>query len=789
MKCPVALYRPASLKDTKMGKRRVATMTSKPILSSTIPNGPVGQPIPRVEGPEKVTGLTKYTADVDRPGILWGKVLRSPLPHARILNINTSRAKTLPGVKAIITAHDVASRFVGASLKDMPVLAQDRVRYVGEEVAAVAAIDSDTAEEAIALIQVEYEELPAVFDPLEAMKPNAPIIHPDYASYEGPPTKAVDLRNVQTLVQKTKGDVEQGFAEADHVFENTFQTQMVHQGYIEPHACLVEVDASGRVAVWSSNQGMFKLRNGLAAHLDVTETDVVVHPTSIGGSFGAKDNLTHVPAAYYLSLLTGRPVKFVKTYSEELLASSPRHPAIIFLRVGVRRDGRFLVWEAKTFYNGGAYGAFKPKGSMTGALKAAGSYAIPHTRIQGYCVYTNQVPCGYFRAPGEAQTLFAVESHVDFIAEKLGLDPLELRMRNAPRRGDSKATGEALEDPHCTEVLERLAQITNWRKTARQRNNHRLYGRGLALGDRHVGSGESSCELSLTTEGTLKLRSGIGDQGVGAYTMHRQVVSQIVGIDPQRVHIDVSSTDSAPYDEGIKGARGMHVEGRAVASAAAPLVETLRSAAAAHWGTKVEDISWTGGNAFSKRRKSNLALTDLARLSSDTIKTFGHYKGRESSTYSFQALVADVAVDAESGQVQVTGLHFVYDVTTVINPLIHQGQLEGAIIQGLGYALCEEMGIEDGRVMVSSLGDYKIFCVRDVPPLVTSFVMSTVGPGPFSAKAVGEAGISIVAPAIANAIHDATGVRITELPITAEKLFKQLTTRGFRTRAKLKINC
>ena len=220
-----------------------------------------------------------------------------------------------------------------------------------------------------------------------------------------------------------------------------------------------------------------------------------------------------------------------------------------------------------------------------------------------------------------------------------------------------------------------------------------------------------------------------------------------------------------------------------------PLVETLRSAAAAHWGTKVEDISWTGGNAFSKRRKSNLALTDLARLSSDTIKTFGHYKGRESSTYSFQALVADVAVDAESGQVQVTGLHFVYDVTTVINPLIHQGQLEGAIIQGLGYALCEEMGIEEGRVMVSSLGDYKIFCVRDVPPLVTSFVMSTVGPGPFSAKAVGEAGISIVAPAIANAIHDATGVRITELPITAEKLFKQLTTRGFRTRAKLKINC
>jgi CO/xanthine dehydrogenase Mo-binding subunit len=235
-------------------------MTSKPILSSTIPNGPVGQPIPRVEGPAKVTGVIKYTADVDRPGILWGKTLRSPLPHARLLNINTDRAKNLPGVKAVITAHDVSSRLVGASLKDMPVLAQDRVRYVGEEVAAVAAIDDDTAAEAITLIHVDYEELPAVFDPLEAMKPDAPLIHPEYATYEGPSSKAPELRNVQTLVQQSKGDIDKGFADSDYVFENTYQNQMVHQGYIEPHACLVEVDGYGRVAVWSSNQGMFKLR-------------------------------------------------------------------------------------------------------------------------------------------------------------------------------------------------------------------------------------------------------------------------------------------------------------------------------------------------------------------------------------------------------------------------------------------------------------------------------------------------------------------------------------------------
>lgn len=760
-------------------------MNSKARLSSTIPNGPVGQSIPRVEGPAKVKGLTKYTADVDRPGILFGKVLRSPLPHARVLNIDTSKAKTLLGVKAVITADDVSSRLVGASLKDMPVLARDRVRYVGEGVAAVAAIDSDAAEEAIALIQVEYEELPSVFDPLEAMKPDAPIIHPEYASYQGPRSKAPHLQNVQTLVHESKGDIDKGFASSDYIFENSYQTQMVHQGYIEPHACLVEVDGSGRVAVWSSNQGMFKLRSELAGYLELPETDVTVHPASIGGSFGAKDNLSCVPVAYYLAALTGRPVKFVNTYNEELLACSPRHPAFIFLRVGVRKDGTFSAWDAKTFYNGGAYGAFKPKGSMTGALKAAGSYAIPHARIEGYCVYTNQVPCGYFRAPGEAQTLFAVESHVDFIAEKLAMDPLELRIRNALKDGDTRTTNERLEDPHCKEVLIRLSEISNWPRARVRHKGKWLFGRGMALGDRHVGTGESSCELLLDSNGDLCLRTGIGDQGVGAYTMHHQVVSQIIGIDPERVQINVSATDSAPYDEGIKGARGMHVEGRAVAQASEALVESLCAAAASHWRTDAANVSWSRGKAVLNGSKADLSLTEIARLSADPIKGFGHYKGEKSAAYSFQALAADVTVDPETGKISVTRLYFVYDVTTVINPLIHQGQLEGALTQGLGYALCEEMGIEDGRVTASSLGDYKIFCVRDVPPLVTSFVTSTIGPGPFSTKAVGEAGISIVAPAIANAVYDATGVRITQLPITSEKVIRELMSSRFDTRAKV----
>ncbi len=742
----------------------------------------IGRPLPRVEGAAKVSGGWRYAADSLRPGSLWGKVLRSPLPHARILHVDTSRARTVSGVKAIITARDVNPRLIGATLKDMPVLAQDRVRYVGEEIAAVAAVDPDVAEEAVQLIQVEYDDLPAVFDPLEAMKPEAPVLHADYTSYKGPSTKAAELKNVQTLVKGGKGDIKRGFAESDYVFENSFRTQMVHQGYIEPYACTVEVDRQGRIAVWVTNQAIFKLRKVLAEYLEIPQEEITVHPSNMGGSFGAKDFLYLTPAAYYLSKATGKPVHFVKSYSEELMATAPRHPAVVSLRTGVKKDGTLWAWEGKTFYNGGAYGAYKPnpQGSMSGAYMVAGSYSIPHTLLEGYCVYTNQVPCGYFRAPGEAQTLFGVESHMDMIAEKLGMDPMEFRLRNALKQGDTRATGEPLSDPHCLEVLRRVGKISRWGKSRPKfAAKDRLFGRGMALGDRHVGHGESSFALILQRDGTLRLISGVGDQGVGAYTMHRQVVAQLMGIDPESVKIEVQDTSTAPYDQGIKGARGTHVEGQAVARATTSLVDALRSLGASHWNTTAENVSWADGGVLGKvnGRGKRLALKDLARLAETPVKGFGHYNGHKPDVYSFQAVVADVEVDAETGKVGLKHLYFVYDVGTIINPLIHQGQIEGGIVQGLGYALTEELQLDEGRVTTLSLGDYKIPNIADVVPLTTSLVQAKVGPGPFGAKAVAEAGISIVAPAVANAVYNATRVRITELPITAEKILRGLNSR------------
>jgi CO/xanthine dehydrogenase Mo-binding subunit len=743
----------------------------------------IGKSFPRVEGAAKVSGKLSYAADVLRPGSLWGKVLRSPLPHARILNIDTTRALSLPGVKAIVTAADMKTTLVGATLRDMPVMARDRVRFVGEEIAAVAAVDVETAEEAVHLIDVDYEDLPAVFDPLEAMKPEAPLLHPDYPSYKGPKTMALELKNVQTLVRGRKGEIEKGFAESDYVFEKTYRTQLVHQGYIEPYACTVEVDGQGRVAIWVANQAYFKLRRVLAEYLELAPEDITIYPSNMGGSFGAKDFLFLNPAAYYLSKKTGRPVRFVKSYSEELGATTPRHSAVVQLRVGVKRDGRLWAWDGKTFYNGGAYGAFKPnpEGSMSGAYMVAGSYNVPNTRLEGYCVYTNQVPCGYFRAPGETQTLFAVESQMDLMAEKLSMDPIEFRRRNALKEGDTRSTGEPLEDPHCLEVLDRVEKISGWKKKpAKASAGNKLIGRGVALGDRHVGHGESSFELLLERDGTLRLLSGVGDQGVGAYTMHRQVAAELLGIDPDSIAIDVRDTSDAPYDQGIKGARGTHVEGQAVARATASLIDNLRSLAASRWGAPVEKISWADGAALFKNngKRKKLSLKELAGLSEAPVKGFGKYKGHKPHVYSFQAIVVDVEVDRETGAVELQQLYFVYDVGTIINPLIHQGQIDGGIVQGLGYALTEELKVEDGRVTTLTLGDYKLRNIADNVPLTTSLVKAKVGPGPFGAKSVAEAGVSVVAPAVANAVYAATGVRITELPVTAEKILEGLACRS-----------
>ncbi len=741
----------------------------------------VGRGLPRVEGVSKVGGTCVYTADVIRPSALWGKYLRSPFSHARILNIDVSRALRLHGVKAVVTGKDISPRLEGYTLQDKPVFALDRVRYVGEKIAGVAAMDKDIAEEALNHIDVEYDELPAVFDPFEALTPEAPVLHPDYPSYLGPPNMAPYMKNVQTVVVASKGDTEAGFAESDRVFENTFRTHMVHQGFIEPRACVVEIDKSGRILVWFGHQSSFRVRHWLATHIGIPEERIIVHPVTMGGSFGGKEGYEEALCAYYLAQASNRPVKVVATYADELMDGEPRHAAVMTLKTGLKNNGRLVAWDGKVYYDGGAYAARKPspRANMNGTFMLAGSYSVSHVRMEGYAVYTNRIPCGYYRAPGEVQTMFAVESHMDIMAEALGMDPLEFRMRNALKEGDTRSTGESISDPRAQETLLQAASLANWKgqQVRREKNGKRLIGRGLALGDRHVGHGESSAELFLEPDGNLRLTTSVRDQGAGAYTMHRQVAAEVLGIDPNLVRVDVKGTDTGPFDEGVRGARGVHVEGQAVYRAAEAFIKRLCEETAALWQVDPEEAVWRDGKAQLSKGKTrqSISLKEIARTCHVPICGFGHYKAEEKpDVYSFQAVVADVEVDGETGEIHVQKLHFAYDVTRIINPVIHQGQIEGAIIQGLGFTVMEEMAFDEGRILTLNLGDYKIPTIKDIPRLTTTLVQAHKGPGPFGAKAVAEAGISIIAPAVANAVYDATGVRLMETPITPEKILRGL---------------
>jgi len=743
-------------------------------------NSAIGRALPRVEGASKVGGLSAYAADISRPGMLWGGFLHSPFAHARILNIDVSRAKKLPGVRAVVTGKDIGARLYGVGIEDKPALAVDRVRYIGEKVAGVAAVDKDTVEEAMGLIDVEYEELPAVFDPLQAIKPDAPLLHPDYAAYRGP-NKCDDprLKNVQGIQRAGKGNIEEGFAEADKIFENSFQTHMVHQAFIEPRACVIEIDPEGRVAVWTSNQSNFRVRKALAAYADRPEETITVHPVSVGGSFGGKIDYEEVLATYQLARAAGKPVKFVETYGEELMDGQPRHPSVIVLRTGVKRDGTLCAWEGKVYYNGGAYSARNSRNALNGTFLLAGSYRTPHVRMEGTLIYTNQVPTGYFRAPGEVQTLFAVESHVDMMAEALGIEPLEFRLRNAMREGDTKPNGEHIREPHTLDVLKEAARLSGWKKPKPKASRPAaLVGRGIGLGDRHIGAGESNIELSVEPDGFLRLATSVCDVGVGTHTMHTQVTAEVLGIDPGLVRIDACGTDG-PYDEGVRAQRGTHVEGQAVLRAATALVEVLRLAAASHWKVALDQVEWKKGRARLQGTKKSLSLGEIARLSRNgALGALGHYKGERPEVYAFQAMVAEVEVDRETGHVRLTHLYYVVDATRIINPINYYGQIQGGVTQGLGFSLIENLATEDGRVTTLSLGDYKIPNISDIPALTISTVKAKEGPGPFGTKAVAESGIGVVTPAIANAIYDATGVRIRELPITAEKILAGLQKNG-----------
>lgn len=734
----------------------------------------IGQSIPRVDNTGKVTGDARYTADVLLPGTLWAKTLRSPYPHARIARVDTSRAEKAPGVRAILTGADVRGILYGRRYRDISVLAQDRVRFIGERVAAVAADTLEQAEEALEFLEVDYEELPAIFDPVAALQEGAPIIHPDVNSYPGLPKPLARPSNAFVNDIFTRGNIAEGFAQSDVVVENTFTVSRVHQAFLEPHCCLVWIDDQDRVQMWSPNKAPQGLKESMSAALNIPKEKIRVNPVAIGGDFGGKGAPIDEPICYLLALRTGRAVKMVMEYREEFVAGAPRHAAVIRLKTGVKRDGTMVAHEMEAYLDSGAYGGFRPGAVVGGIAHAGGCYRAEHARIAVSRVYTNNLPGGQMRAPGEPQGFFAAESHMDCVARKLGMDPYEFRLKNLIEEGETTLTGGHYRGIKAKDTLKAAAKTAGY-KASKAAN----MGRGIAMGYRGPGAGSTSLSLSLNPDGTIVIRTCLFEQGTGTYTTLRQIVAEELSLKPDEIQIQILDTDSGvPFDSGIGGSRGTRVASGAAFQAARAAKQELLDLAEKLLGWPKSETVLVGKELVHKKtRKRERWDKLLSRAGRSVTGAAVHRDEDHSPVTAFAAQIAEVSVDTETGEVKLRRLTTAHDTGVIVNPIGHQGQVDGGVVQGIGYGLIEYLPVHEGHVGTAHFGEYKIPTVKDIPELKTVIVKGEAGVGPYKTKGIGENPISPVAAAIANAVEDAVGVRIKDLPITAEKVLNALRLR------------
>ena len=728
----------------------------------------LGRPTPRVDGLAKVTGTARYVADQTIPGMISGRLVHSTRSHARILGIDTAAARALPGVHAVITGEDVGQYLYGRRMKDMPVLARGVVRYSGERLAAVAAETEQIARHAADLIDVTYEDLPAVLDVTGALEPDAPLLHPDFNTYPGVRPLSEPSNAYQWTVND-RGDLDAGFAEADIIVEGEYETQRHHQAYLEPHASLVSIEG-GRAHVWTNTKVPQNIRDDLAATVGIPRDDIVLHHSHIGGDFGGKGTPLDLPVCYFLARAAGRPVRMVADYIEEFMAGSPRHATRTRLRTGVMRDGSIRAHHVRFFVNSGAYAAYKPAGVIGGAPRAAGPYRIPNTRIESIHVYTNTVPGGHMRAPGSPQAVFALESHLDEIARRLGIDPLDFRMRNLIEDGEETAWGQRFEHVRVKETLEAAADAAGYGEARAP-----FVGRGIAIGDHGSGGGIGNAEVALEPGGGVVLGTAIFDQGSGTHTTLQQVVAEELRTPLHRIRLEVWDTDGTVDDSGIGGSRATRVNTTVAYQAAQDARRRLVRLAAERLGEPEEAITLDGDEIRVEGRDEALRWPELLAEWEERVVGRAYLEDTERVRVTgFVAQIAEVEVDPETGEVRVLGLTTAHDVGRVLNPVGHQGQINGGVVQGLGYALMEELTVEDGRVATLSFGDYKIPTSLDIPELRTVLLESEAGVGPYAIKGIGETPNVPVAAAIANAVADAAGVRIADLPLTSEKVYRAL---------------
>jgi CO/xanthine dehydrogenase Mo-binding subunit len=767
----------------------------------------VGRPTPRVEGVEKVTGRTIYTADVHLPGMLRVKLLLSPHAHARIRRIVASRAAVLEGVVAVVTAADLPPLDPNkvASNRAYSLLAAGEVVFAGQPVVAVVARDPTTAEEALGLIEVKYEELPAVLDPLEALKEYSRLARPDGRSSGRSPLTDVDrsesrghatvdveekeaegrATNIASRLRFTRGDVEQGFAEADLVVERTYRSAMLHQGYIEPHATVVDYDAaSGEMTIYTATQGQFHVRDEISRMFHLPETKVRVVGLELGGGFGGKTFLFQALCAA-LALVVKKPVKLVLTRAEDLTGATPAPQSVIDLKTGMKRDGTLTALQSRVVYDSGAF----PGAAMAiGCILLGGYYRCPNLEIEGFEVLTNKVSVGAYRAPAAPNVTFAIESQMDIMARGLGLDPLEVRLKNAVQEGDPLPIETPYPRIGLRECLERVRDSDVWRRRGRppgrdrieRQSGTRRRGVGLAAGGGRGGLQPAAATVMLNGDGTIGVLVGANDI-TGTNTSFAQIAAEELAIPVLRVRVSTGDTHTAPFAGMSAGSKTLFTVGRAVKAAAEDARRQMLDTAAQRLEVAIEELECADGvvRARSDPEKS-ITFERLARITTDFGAAYPPVVGRgaiaarrQAPGFSVQA--AEVEVDTETGQVRVLRYVTAQDAGFAVNPLSVEGQMEGGTTQGIGMGLYEEMLYDDrGRLLNPSLLDYRMPTAADVPQIESLIVEVPSEDGPYGARGVGEPPVVPTSAAIANAVFDAVGVRITELPVTPERILRAL---------------
>lgn len=761
----------------------------------------VGVSIDRVDGIKKVTGQAKYVDDMKMARMLYAQVKRSPYAHAKILSIDTSEAEKLPGVKSVITGEYYKKRG-GLYLEDKNFLAVGTAKFRGEAVAAVAAETLEIAQQAVDLIKVEYEELPAVTNAIEGMKPDAPIIHPDLGSYKVAPIfHPIAGTNISHHFKLRKGDVEKGFAESDYVTEHTYYVPHVQHVPIEPHVAVAQYEADGKLTVWASCQSPFAVRQALAASFDLPLNKVRVISPYVGGGFGAKAGTTLEGIVIPLSMLNcGRPVKLNYTREEEFEDSYVRQGVHIKIKTGVRKDGKILAEKVEYIWDAGAYTEYGVNIVKAAGLAALGPYDIPNAWADSYCVYTNHPVGGPYRGFGMCEIHFGLEQSLDVVAHEIGISEVEIRRINGLRAGGITGTGQVLEDSGYQDCLETVIKEMDYDTPSVSPSPTKVRAKGIAGGWKSPSMPTdvaSAAIIRMNEDGTFFLMTSGQDIGQGSDTALTQIAAEVLSVDPSKITIRTGDTDHTPYEWQTVASRTTYCAGNAVKLAAEDARDEILDLAQIKMGYGKRDLELRDGFVVHKMHPEikvpistfalGLTMPDASGIHGPLIGKgsfvvpnnmgFDHETGQGTKPVAFWTMGvngAEVEIDTETGEIRVLKMVSCFDPGKVINPKLYDAQVEGAMVQALGTALFEELKLKDGKVLNKSFVDYKIPTADDMPEMVVKVAEHAEPTGPFGARGIGEPVMVPGAPAIANAIANALGVRFYRMPITADDVLKAL---------------